>query len=102
MNRRREDHTADVLPDGRVLITGGEDNAAGPEGADVVLDDVEVFDPKTETFTRLAPLSVPRDDHCSSMLADGVVLITGGEDKDDMGRCSAEFVVVPRPPTGER
>jgi len=95
MNRAREDHTADLLPDGRVLITGGEDNAAGPDGRDIVLDDVEVFDPKTETFTRLAPLSVPRDDHGSTVLVDGRVLVTGGEDKDDAGLSSAEFVVVP-------
>lgn len=95
MSRCREDHTADLLPDGRVLITGGEDNAAGPDGRDVVLDDVELFDPKTESFVKLAPLSVPRDDHCSTVLSDGVVLITGGEDKDDAGLRSAEFVVVP-------
>ncbi|KPJ55789.1 MAG: hypothetical protein AMS16_03625 [Planctomycetes bacterium DG_58] len=94
MIRRREDHTADLLPDGRVLITGGEDNQAGPKGRDIVLDDVELYDPKTETFAKLPPLSVPRDDHCSALLPDARVLITGGEDENDRGLRSAEFVVV--------
>jgi hypothetical protein len=96
MNHRREDHTADLLDDGRVLITGGEDNAAGPGGSDIVLDDVELFDPKTETFSKLPPLSVPRDDHRSTVLLGGAVLITGGMDENDEGLRSAELVVVPK------
>ena len=96
MNRRREDHTAERLPDGRVLIIGGEDNAAGPDGRDVVLADVELFDPATKSFTKLPPLKHPRDDHCATLLADGVVLVTGGEDDNDMGRSSAELVLVPQ------
>ena len=95
MNRQREDHTADLLDDGRVLITGGEDNHAGPGGKDIVLDHVEVFDPKSERFSKLPPLSVPRDDHRSTVLADGSVLITGGQDENDEGLSSAELVVVP-------
>lgn len=95
MQRQREDHTADLLGDGRVLITGGEDNAAGEGRRDLVLDDVEVFDPKTESFTKLRPLSIPRDDHRSSVLAERVVLVTGGEDVNDTGILSAEFVTVP-------
>jgi len=94
MNRQREDHTADLLADGRVLITGGEDNQAGPGGKDIVLDDVELFDPKAETFGKLPPLSVPRDDHRSTVLADGSVLVTGGQDENDEGLSSAELVVV--------
>ncbi len=96
MNRGREDHTADLLPDGRVLVTGGEDNQAGPKGRDIVLDDCEIFEAKTETFMKLPPLSVPRDDHGSTVLPDGVVLITGGEDENDVGLSSAEFVIIPR------
>jgi hypothetical protein len=95
MNQQCEDHTADLLYDGRVLITGGEDNQAGPGRKDIVLDNVELFDPKTERFSKLPPLSVPRDDHRSTVLADGSVLISGGQDENEEGLSSAELVVVP-------
>ena len=95
MNHKREDHTADLLSDGRVLITGGEDNKAGPDGSDIILDDVEIFDPKTETFAKLAPLSVKRDDLRSTVLPDDVVLVTGGQDTEESGLRSAEFVIAP-------
>jgi len=94
MNHKREDHTADLLDDGRVLITGGEDNRAAPDGRDIVLDDVELFDPKTESFSKLPPLSIPRDDHRSTVLAEHAVLVTGGEGRNSEGLRSAELVVV--------
>jgi hypothetical protein len=102
MCRAREDHTADLLPDGRVLITGGEDNQAGPDKRDIVLDDVEIFDPKTESFAKLPPLSEPRDEHRSCVLIGGDVLITGGEDENDEGLRTAEIIAVPRETPSKR
>ena len=78
MGSRRADHAALRLPSGDVLLLGGEDDPAG--GADTILDTVESFDPATETFLAMPPLAVPRDDHRIARLADGTILVTGGED----------------------
>src|SRR5207244_9889673 len=43
----RWDHTATVLADGRILLTGGRNNTG-------ILASAEIFDPVTETFTALA------------------------------------------------
>jgi len=95
MIRKREDHTATLLPDGRVLIVGGEDNAGGKDRKDLVLDDVEIFETKTETFVKLDPLRVPRDEHHASALPDGSVLVTGGAGNDERARDSAEIILPP-------
>ncbi|TLY41826.1 MAG: hypothetical protein E6K58_09180, partial [Nitrospirae bacterium] len=69
----RWDHTATVLADGRVLITGGR-NGTG------VLASAELFDPATETFTALSgQLTIPRAGHTATLLPDGRVLLLGGD-----------------------
>ncbi len=69
----RWDHTATLLPDGRVLLTGGRD-ASG------VLASAEIFDPLTEEFTVLAnSLTTPRAGHTATLRPDGKVLLLGGE-----------------------
>jgi len=69
----RWDHTATVLADGRILLTGGQ-NQTG------VLASAEIFDPATETFTALAStLTTPRAGHTATLLPDGRVLILGGQ-----------------------
>src|SRR5262249_11206009 len=44
MQRARQGHTATVLPDGRVLIAGGEQFTGGERQ---LLRSVEIFDPNT-------------------------------------------------------
>ncbi len=51
----RSQQTATLLQDGRVLIVGSMDNSVGS-----VLDSVEVWDPKTETFAPTGSLIVGR------------------------------------------
>ena len=46
----------------------------------MVLSDYR-FDPATETFSALPNLDSGRDDHRAAVLADGRVLVTGGEDE---------------------
>ncbi len=67
----RHGQTATLLNDGKVLITGGE-NENGP------VSEAEVFDPATSTFFLTGTLDTARADHTASLLADGRVLVTGG------------------------
>jgi hypothetical protein len=71
-------HTAIALPDGRVVVIGGE-----TDGAPALA--IEVFDPSTETFAELAVLPAPRENHTATLLADGRVLIAGGGDANAVG-----------------
>ena len=87
----RQGHTATALPDGRVLVIGGDE----PDAAGVLtaLDSVEIFDPQTQTFA-LAPLTLtaPRSTHTATLLADGRVLVAGGYDAGGAVVASAEIV----------
>jgi hypothetical protein len=69
MSVARAAHTATPLRDGRVLLVGGLDAAAGT---------AELFDPKTRTFTRTGSLLTPRGSHTATLLPDGRVLMAGG------------------------
>jgi hypothetical protein len=66
----RDDHTATLLQDGRVLIAGGEGESA-PSSA-------EIYDPGTGTFTTTGSLITGRLLQAAVLLANGNVLIVGG------------------------
>jgi len=74
MSAARGDHAAALLPDGRVLISGGDGNdpAAPPLST-------ELFDPATGQFSSAGDLQAPRDSHSAVALTDGRVLVIGGE-----------------------
>ncbi len=68
----RRNHTATLMPDGSVLIIGGENDLG-------LLGSAERFDPTTETFTPLTALmTTPRAGHTANLLPDGRVLLLGG------------------------
>jgi N-acetylneuraminic acid mutarotase len=71
----RNNHTATVLSDGRILIVGG---LAKLSASSVVLSSTQIFDPKTGLWTRTASLSTARYDHTATLLNDGRVLVCGG------------------------
>jgi hypothetical protein len=67
----RSGHTATLLPDGRVLVAGGERNL-------IAIARAELFDPATKATTS-GPLGITgRADHTATLLEDGRVLIAGG------------------------
>ena len=77
MTTPRANHTATLLSDGRVLIAGGD------RGRNSALGSTEIYDPKTNRFTRAANLHDARCQHTTALLADGRVLIAGGSRKPD-------------------
>lgn len=66
----RSGHTATLLLDGRVLIAGGNSDAA---------HSAELFDPAPGNFTPSSgAMTQVRSGHCATLLPDGRVLIVGG------------------------
>ena len=75
MLRKRNRHTMKVLPTGEVLVVGGFDENRLP-----VLEP-EIWNPDTEQWRLLAPMSVPRLYHSTTLLwRDGRVLSAGGQE----------------------
>ena len=68
----RTAHTATVMADGTILITGGRDTAG------TALAVAEIFDPKTKTSRAIGDLVTGRTGHTATLLKDGRVLIAGG------------------------
>jgi galactose oxidase len=67
-----------VLPDGTVLVTGGQRRSLVFTDTDGILY-AELFNPATKTWKTLAPEAVPRNYHSVSiLLADGTVFSGGG------------------------
>ena len=77
MTEQRASHAATLLPDGRVLITGGFRKVRGGED-ETYSSTAEMFDPRTKKFSSTGEMSYTRGGHTATLLAGGLVLITGG------------------------
>jgi large repetitive protein len=82
MTTARSLHTATLLNNGKVLITGG---APDPDRG------AELFDPLTGTFTSTGDMAVARERHVSVLLPSGKVLIVGGNLCGDGGQPNPEL-----------
>jgi len=92
----RAGHTATMLLNGQVLITGGT-NSGG------LLSSAEIFNPTTGTFGApngssstlttgaSPPANSPRTGHAAALMADGRILICGGADAGDAAIALAEL-----------
>jgi hypothetical protein len=69
-------HTATLLPDGRVLVVGGWQALAGAMES---LSSAELFDPVSGVWTATGSLHEARGMHVAIGLADGRVLVFGGQ-----------------------
>lgn len=75
MGAARRRHTATLLRNGQVLVTGGIDDFG------TTLQSAELYNPVTGTWTpTMGALTGPRNNHTATLLADGRVLIAGGVD----------------------
>jgi N-acetylneuraminic acid mutarotase len=74
MANGRDLHTATLLQDGKVLVTGGS-NADGNS-----LASAELYDPIADTWNGAASMASARDIHSAVLLQDGRVLVAGGDD----------------------
>ena len=80
---RRTNHTATLLNNSTVLITGGFSVYPNPfnhQGDITYLAAAELFDPGNGSFARTADMATPRAYHTTTSLKDGTVLVTGGVD----------------------
>jgi len=75
----RSHHAATALDDGRLLISGGTTHES-IEGQNrfVALASVEVYQPKKNVWTTVAPMTDARNGHTATLLLDGSVLVVGG------------------------
>jgi hypothetical protein len=85
MAQGRASHTATLLADGRVLITGGFGGGTLP------LASAEIYDPATGKFMPTGSMTVARMNHAATLLAGGTVLVTGGSDSMSNVVSSAEI-----------
>jgi hypothetical protein len=65
-------HSSTLLPDGRVLLAGG-DGSGGDDGG----SSAEIYDPATGSFTATGSMTHPRRYHRAVLLANDKVLIVG-------------------------
>jgi N-acetylneuraminic acid mutarotase len=74
MNNDRVAHTASVLTNGKVLVTGGVNS----NYFDYSLNTTELYDPSTGMWTLTGSMNYARYYHTASVLMNGKVLVTGG------------------------
>jgi N-acetylneuraminic acid mutarotase len=74
INVGRNAATATLLPNGKVLLTGGYNFGAGG-----YLANAELYDPATGNWTTINPMITARYQHTATLLSSGLVLVAGGE-----------------------
>jgi uncharacterized protein (TIGR03437 family) len=71
LNQARFNHTATLLPNGKVLIVGGD-------AVSQVLNSAELYDPVSGVWTNTPAPVVARALHTATLLNNGLVLVAGG------------------------
>lgn len=77
-------HTATMLTNGLVLVTGGVSNSAP-------LASSELYNPSSGTWTRTGNLNTPRFSAAAFLLTNGTVLVVGGQGTNSAILSSAEI-----------
>ena len=103
MSKGRYYFTLRMLPDGRVMAIGGDDNHGGGG-----MKNVDIYDPKSDRWTQTSSLNVGRREHQATVLQNGKVLVGGGQQYPSASFNSVEvydittgtWTLVPSMPTG--
>ncbi len=85
MTTARANHSATLLPDGKVLITGGFSSIVVGSSWNGALTSAELYDPSTGSFIRTGDMSTARYGHTATLLPNGKVLIAGGSRNQPLG-----------------
>src|SRR5262245_17180767 len=72
MGAPRHNHTATLLPNGKVLVAGGYNTISG------LLASAELYDPATGRWSATGSLNTARQWQTATLLANGKVLVAGG------------------------
>jgi hypothetical protein len=76
MEVERAAHTATLLTDGRVLVTGGI------RSGEAALASAELYDPRTRKFSSTGAMTAVRSGQTATLLQNGLVLVAGGFDDE--------------------
>ena len=79
MATARRFHTATLLPNGKVLVAGGQNEVYAAVAS------AELYDPSSGTFSVTGNMTVPRAGHTATLLNNGQVLIAGGNSGEGGG-----------------
>jgi N-acetylneuraminic acid mutarotase len=89
MGQARYGHTATLLRDGRVLISGGVNTALSGLNGPVAA--AELYDPSSRSWSPTANAIEARAGAAATLLPDGTVLVAGGRDVGDTPLTNAEL-----------
>jgi hypothetical protein len=84
MRAARMSMTATLLPNGKVLVAGGQ------TAANDALGSSELYNPATGSFSLTGKLITPRSGHTATLLTNGLVLMAGGENVNGVSILKAE------------
>jgi hypothetical protein len=84
MTVARSNHTATLLPNGKVLIAGGSTDT-------IITSSAELYDPNAGTFAATGSMTVGRSTHTATLLLNGRVLVVGGDGSANAIESTAEL-----------
>ena len=76
LSSTRTGETATLLPDGRVLVAGGESAQRGQRRS---LQSAEIYDPNSREWRSAGNMACPRSEQAAALLGDGTVLVVAGD-----------------------
>ena len=88
LNTGRTSHTATLLPNGKVLVTGGYTHNGLVQ---MFLASAELYDPASGSWTATGSLNIGRYQHTATLLPNGKVLVSGGYNDNSGSLASAEL-----------
>ena len=83
----RDEHTATLLANGKVLVAGGFNNGYVLS----ILSYPELYDPATGLWSTTGSMKAARASHTATLLANGKVLVLGGRNSNNIAISSAEL-----------